>query len=269
MPRGTKHFSHGDMLSSIEDFLEIYKERPIKDNFGGMGINNSWATWYVLTRVKPDIVIESGVYKGHSTWLIEKAVPSAKVLSFDLSFELRTYTSKKVNYFEYDFFQHDWSSFDLKKAVAVFDDHQNQYDRLIKGSWLGIRHFIFDDVFPVGEGDCYSLKHLQKGSGAPHLQMSRNYQGRLIDKYRRGKKEKGLWSLGTRQNLLVKPNTHDRANLYRKNVSIFEIPPIHLKSDSLWGTKYEGEYKTQPSLLNNEPISSVDYSYTFPTYVSL
>ena len=74
-----------DMQNSVSEFLDVYNSRPIKENAGGMGVNHSWALWYVLRQVNPSVVVESGVWKGHSTWLIHTALPNAKIYSFDVS----------------------------------------------------------------------------------------------------------------------------------------------------------------------------------------
>ena len=70
-----------DMQNSVSEFLDVYNSRPIKENAGGMGVNHSWALWYVLRHVNPSVVVESGVWKGHSTWLIHTALPNAKIFS--------------------------------------------------------------------------------------------------------------------------------------------------------------------------------------------
>lgn len=164
-------------VAAIPEFLDLYSRKPITDNSGGMGFNHSFATWYMLRELQPSTVIESGVWKGHSTWLIERACPDAQLYPLDLNFSRLEYKSEKATYIQEDFARCDWSGIDPETTVGFFDDHQNAYARLKELWWVGIRHAIFEDNFPCGQGDCYSLRHVQAGYGHPHLQMSAGYRG--------------------------------------------------------------------------------------------
>ena len=66
---------------SLPEFIEVYRRRPIRDNAGGMGLNHSFATWFILRQMQPRLVVESGVWRGHSTWLIEQAAPDAEIVA--------------------------------------------------------------------------------------------------------------------------------------------------------------------------------------------
>ena len=59
-----------NFLQYIDDFLRIYASKPIKQNLGGMWINHSFALYSVLRAIEPKLVVESGVWKGHSTYII-------------------------------------------------------------------------------------------------------------------------------------------------------------------------------------------------------
>ena len=41
--------------------------------------------------------------------------------------------------------------------------------------WWGFNRAIFEDNFPDGEGDCYSLKNVLSGLGHFNIQMSKEY----------------------------------------------------------------------------------------------
>ena len=62
-----------------------------------------FATYCFLKKIKPAHVIESGVFKGQSTWLIEKTLPKAKILSIDIDLSKLKYKSKKEKYSTIDF----------------------------------------------------------------------------------------------------------------------------------------------------------------------
>ena len=72
-------------------FDKIYENRPIKNNHGGMRFPHMFAMYYMLKKIKPDFVVESGIFKGQSTWLIEKTLPEAKILSIDIDLNQTRY----------------------------------------------------------------------------------------------------------------------------------------------------------------------------------
>ena len=67
------NWSYEEILKEIKIFCSLYDKRPIKNNIGGMMFNHAFALYFILKKTKPDLVIESGVFKGQSTWLIEKS----------------------------------------------------------------------------------------------------------------------------------------------------------------------------------------------------
>lgn len=123
-----------------------------------------FAVFAMLRALEPQVVIESGVWKGGGTWLIEQAVPDAHVVSIDLDLRNLVYKSPDVNYSTLDFNLHDWSGLP-EGSVVLFDDHQDAFVRLQQCLWHGIDHVIFEDNYPPTQGDCYSLKKLFAASG--------------------------------------------------------------------------------------------------------
>ena len=57
----------------------------------------------MLKKKNPKNVIESGIWKGQGTWLIENTLPNATIFSIDIDLSIREYISEKVRYFEKDF----------------------------------------------------------------------------------------------------------------------------------------------------------------------
>jgi hypothetical protein len=263
------YFEKSKMLESVPEFLELYSLRPIQVNKGGMGLNHSWATWYLVKELEPELIIESGVWKGHSTWLLESAAPNADLICFDTSLNNREFISQKAKYFERDFSEFNWSNFDLTKALIFLDDHQNHYERLIRGHWFGFKHFILEDVYPVNEGDFYSLKHIQAGVGSTSLNMSARFQGTRRARRKRRKKEKFLREFQGNQLHLITPNQNDWENLKTKVKILEEMPPLYLREKNLWGMDYTGNYQTKAPLLLEAPTGEFDLSYNYLTYVEL
>lgn len=79
----------------------------------------------MLSRLSPDLIVESGVWKGQGTWLIEQACPQADLICIDLNLSRVEYKSKRAEYFDVDFDLIDFSGRDKTNAICFFDDHQN------------------------------------------------------------------------------------------------------------------------------------------------
>jgi hypothetical protein len=169
--------NYEEARAAIPELVSVYADRPVRENSGGMGFNHSFATWFILKSMQPRTVIESEVWKGHSTWIIEQACPAAELFCLDLNYSRLQYRSRRATYLQKDFAECDWSGIDSKATEAFLDDHQNAYVRLKELWWVGIRDAIFEDNFPVGQGDCYSLRQVAAGSGLPSMQMSKGYRG--------------------------------------------------------------------------------------------
>lgn len=261
--------------ASVPEFLELYRSRPIAHNRLGMGLNHCFATWFILREMRPRLVVESGVWRGQSTWVIEQAVPDAEVIAIDPVPEARVYSSRRVRYETRDFSQLDWSAADVDNAVVFFDDHQNAYERLKEMHWLGFRHAIFEDNYPCGEGDFYSLRHLRAGFGHPHVQMSPAYAATPRELVKRWLIEPLLRRLGPAQKMLVSPNESDRANLARHLETYVEFPAVALAERNNWGGPWAGPHEPVPPLYANpgdlpgEAGRSEPLEYCHIAYVAL
>jgi hypothetical protein len=152
--------------------------------------------------------------------------------------------------------------------LAFFDDHQNAYQRLQDAYWLGFKNVILEDNYPVGEGDCYSLRHIFQHAGATSLQMSNGFKGSRRESATRKKLEDLLWGLGSAQRKLVTPNSNDAANL-RKNIKFFfEFPPVFLHETNMWGKQYTGNYSAPTPLFSTPPVNNVSWDYANIAYVN-
>ena len=156
-----------DIKIELNKFIKIYDKRPIRKNKGGMRFSHMFAFYYILKKIKPKLVIESGVFKGQSTWLIRKTLPKTKIISIDIDLSKRQYISRSVKYSNLDFKFHNFSNLP-KNTLVFFDDHQNHIDRIIQAKWFGIKHVVFEDNYPVNFGDFYTLKHALFKKGFQH-----------------------------------------------------------------------------------------------------
>jgi hypothetical protein len=241
-------------LKYLEEFVDVFIKSPIVENSGGMGFNHSYFTYYVMKELTPQLVVESGVWKGHSTYIIESASPNSNIVSLDIDLSRNIYKSKNSKYFETDFNNIDWSSIDgVDDSVCFFDDHQNSLDRLKEMKWWGFKRAIFEDNFPTGEGDSYSLKQIINQSGHPNIQLSKKYLPKTRKKIKERNIEEGILNkFYFRQSMITKPNSIDNRGLNYNVKNILEFPPIYTGEISYWGQEWVGEY-TKAEIIEKYP----------------
>jgi len=145
-----------EMLDSLRQFARIWKRRPFDNKQGLLGVS-AFALYWFVSRLRPSVVFEVGIWRGFSTWLIEQAAPAAEIHCFDpviiLAPYLRkwkmgqTYRSERAQYSTQDFSCAPISDIAAGRddALAFFDDHQNKFPRLLQCKAAGIRHIVFDD----------------------------------------------------------------------------------------------------------------------------
>ena len=167
-------FSYKNINSEFKKFLKIYKNRPIKDNQGGCRINHAFALYYILKILKPKLVIESGIFKGQTTWLIEKTVPKAKLICIDTNLSKRKYISKKAKYSSVDFKFHDFSKIPTNTLV-FFDDHVNHLERIKDAKFFNIKNIIFEDNYNDNNSDFQTIKQLFKNHEFVHNESFLSY----------------------------------------------------------------------------------------------
>jgi hypothetical protein len=257
---GNPPWSENDIVARIDEFASIYTDRPIKDNQGGMRAPHMFAVWFMARKLSPDLIVESGIWKGQSTWLLEKACPDAKLISIDLNLDKREYISDSADYSDKDFSEHDWSQV-TEQSLAFFDDHQNAYKRLQQCRWFGFKHIIFEDNYPIAQGDCYSLKKAFAHAGF-ELTNSKQKLNRDVIVYKILRKIAELIGLSlvshTPQNKakIIKPNKIDSKMLHKQLDIYYEFPPVFKTAKTRWGDEWnEASYPTPEPLLK-KPIKS-------------
>lgn len=149
-----------NIYADFKKFYNIYKKRPISNNENGIKIEHAFYLFLVIKKLKPKFIIESGVFAGQSTWLMEKFCPQAKFFCFDLNLKNLKYKSKKAKYFEYDLTKFNWSNLQKNKTLIFFDDHVSFYERLEFSKKNKFKNIVFDDNYPPYIGDCYSFKKI-------------------------------------------------------------------------------------------------------------
>ncbi|RLN23762.1 hypothetical protein C2845_PM07G10370 [Panicum miliaceum] len=173
----TVEWTYKDLLNGLEEFVPIYETRPIKNNMYGMGFDHSFGLWFMARWLKPDLMIESGAFKGHSTWVLRQAMPNTRIISLSPRHPGK-YIKKGPAYVDgnctylagkdfVDFGSVDWEKLlrnhgvsDPSKVLVFFDDHQSELKRLKQALKAGFRHLIFEDNYDTGTGDHYSLRQI-------------------------------------------------------------------------------------------------------------
>lgn len=144
------------LLTALREFAGLLEKAPFRNRYGLRGVS-AFALFWFLRKVQPDIVFEVGVWRGFSTWLIEQAVPDARIHCLDpiVMFQTylsrwklgRTYRSPRATYSGDDFSCAPIAQLAGAHArpLAFFDDHQNKLPRLLQCRAAGIRDIVFDD----------------------------------------------------------------------------------------------------------------------------
>ena len=223
----------------IKQFYHVYETRPVKNNLGGMLSPHLFNTWNFLLETKPDVVIESGVWKGLGTWVIEKALPDAKIFSIDVDFSHLEYKSEKAIYLDSDISSYDWEQilkdYPKEKVLIFLDDHQNFLDRTSLIYDLGIKNILYEDNYPPSQGDCLSPKKIL------------SFQDFVIDKP--GDKTFHKYSY----------SYYDTFDKYVEKYE--ELPPIFKLEKTRWGDDWtQSKYPTKEPLLDNS------YKDEFPLF---
>jgi TDG/mug DNA glycosylase family protein len=129
----------------VDDFFAAYAERPVQDNEGGTKFADSFWLYALGRLIAPEMIVESGVHRGHSSWLLRLGSPRAAMHCFDVSFRSVVWRDADAAYHE-----DDWMTADLDAqghALCYFDDHISHAQRVIEAHARGFRTLLFDDEF--------------------------------------------------------------------------------------------------------------------------
>ena len=130
---GSNHsigFEKQELLKNIQLYDSIFKNEKISNLNGGMGFNNGLFLFILFSHFQPKVVIESGVWRGFTTYLIDKAISKdSKIYCFDINLTRTEFKSEKATYYERDLSLVDDVDFG-NVNFAFFDDHVSIYDRL-------------------------------------------------------------------------------------------------------------------------------------------
>ena len=228
------NWKNDEILLELKRFSKIFKNRPIETNKDGMRFEHMFATYFILKKIKPSVVIESGVFKGQSTWLIEKTLPKAKIISIDINLDQRKYISKKAKYSNLDFKYHDFSKLP-ENTLVFFDDHVNHLERIQQAKFYNIKNIILEDNYKPYEGDFYTVNHALNNSGFSHkikkLSLAKTFFIFLKEFLKKFIFNKDFYFFDILKYRIrdVKPYNNDRNNLLKIIDVYFQFPSIRNK----------------------------------------
>lgn len=161
---------------------------------------------------------------GWSTWLIQQVLPETKIYCLDPRLDRGQFFSDRAEYSSLDFRDFNWNEIDKENAVCFFDDHQNQVARLREMIWQGFSVAIFDDNWPSGAGDVYSLRKAAEGAGQPKMQMTESLRKKGAHGLFRRLEHFFLMHHYASQHRIVRPNSTDGANINAWLAEYEELP---------------------------------------------
>tara|TARA_X000000950_G_scaffold75036_1_gene93764 strand:+ start:18893 stop:19855 length:963 start_codon:yes stop_codon:yes gene_type:complete len=133
----------------VEEFESVFIQSPIKEHESGFGYNEGVFFYSIIRIINPEIVIESGVMKGFTTYLIDAATNNnCKIYSYDINLDNKVFNSKKAKYINSDI-STQIPLIKNKRTVALWDDHTSQLGRLKFSQEHNIEFNFFDDDLSI------------------------------------------------------------------------------------------------------------------------
>lgn len=77
----------GKISLSAHEWAEKLQMKPFNNN-NGMAPDTAFYLYYWIKEIKPKFIVESGAWRGFSTWVMRQAAPDAKIISLDPIFSL-------------------------------------------------------------------------------------------------------------------------------------------------------------------------------------
>ena len=137
-----------DVQRLVREFFSLYPSRPITDNAGGSKFHNCFWLFLTSSLLRPGVIVESGVWKGQTSWLFRSACPHASIHCFDISLERLVHRDPTIRYVEKDWRDATFESVP-PGSICFFDDHVNQAQRIREAHAKGFRLLLFDDNPPA------------------------------------------------------------------------------------------------------------------------
>lgn len=131
--------------ADVRAFWTLIGSAPVRQKQGGNGFNGSLQLFVIARAIRPELIVESGVFRGFTTWILRQACPSTRILSFDPVHDQIRYRDANGELHAHDWSAHDFADRGLADALLFFDDHIDQARRVLEAAERGARHLVFDD----------------------------------------------------------------------------------------------------------------------------
>ena len=138
-----------DVEAEVRRFYDSYLGTPFRHPSGGSRFGNLLWLNLIAKSLQPDVIVDSGTYKGASSWAMCYGAPDAKTLSFDIDLSRLDFRSKNVEYIERDWATYNFDPYQNKTCLVYFDDHLDQGKRLKEAADRKFQVAIFDDDFSI------------------------------------------------------------------------------------------------------------------------
>lgn len=129
----------------VRRFWALIPTAPVRQRRGGSGFNGALQLYVAMSALAPRTVVESGVFRGLTTWIIRRACPDAMIHCHDPDLSGLQYRDAHAHYSRQDWSSADWSGIEGSTTVCFFDDHVSQGRRVIEARERGITRLLFDD----------------------------------------------------------------------------------------------------------------------------
>jgi len=133
------------VTAAAEEFFRLYPERPVQNNSGGSAYADCFWLYTAARLLGPRLLVESGVHRGQTSWLLRHACPDARLYAVDVDLGALVYRDPSIHYHQGDWTELGLEGVDPTSALAFFDDHVSQARRTIEAHARGFRTLLFDD----------------------------------------------------------------------------------------------------------------------------
>lgn len=133
----------------VAEFRQHYLASPITMNVYGANFPSGVNLFLMARCFGGKLIVESGVYKGQSSYFLSCACQGIPIHSFDPNLNEVNYWAPGVTFHEHDWMDTDIACDPVGSGFGFFDDHQNQALRIVQAHQRGFRHLLFDDSWPL------------------------------------------------------------------------------------------------------------------------
>ncbi|WP_246154297.1 hypothetical protein [Methylobacterium oryzihabitans] len=158
----------GGAAPAVSAFWELIGRAPVAQKRGGNGFNGALQLYVLMRALQPAAVVESGVFRGLTTWITRQACPEAEIRCFDPDLSGLRYRDPGARYAAADWSGADLSRLPAAGTVCFFDDHISQARRVLEARERGFHRLIFDD-----DAAAHRL-HAHGGPAFPTIAMLRD-----------------------------------------------------------------------------------------------